>query len=143
MSPDARGIPDSEVDVPCVTTYQQPLQTLNGIIPVPGPGGYTLLFGGLDISSVLRSGDNLASSQTSRELEWNAWEEYPRSIRATGFERGNLRLILTKCEMGKMRIPLTTGNAATSAENATWTVNLELNAILAGTPDSVGLGREK
>jgi hypothetical protein len=45
--------------------------------------------------------------------------------------------------MGKMRIPLTTGNAATSAENATWTVNLLLNAILAGTPDSVGLGREK
>jgi hypothetical protein len=85
MSPDARDIPGSEVDVPCAKNNQKPLQTSNGIIPVPGPGGYTLLLGGLDISSVLRSEDNLASSQTSRELEWNACEEYPRSISATGF----------------------------------------------------------
>ena len=35
------------------------------------------------IESVLRSRESTASMKTRRELEWNAWEEKPRSMRAT------------------------------------------------------------
>ena len=51
---------------------------------VPGPGGKTLLLGGLNIDRVLRSDDNVASINTRRELVWNACEENPKSMRATG-----------------------------------------------------------
>ena len=50
---------------------------------IPGPGGKTLLLGGLKIDRVLRPGDNVASINTRRELAWNACEEKPKSMRAT------------------------------------------------------------
>ncbi len=39
---------------------------------VPGPGGYTLLFGGLKTVSVVLSSESDAVMKTRRELEWNA-----------------------------------------------------------------------
>lgn len=39
-------------------------------------------------------------------------------------------------------LPLNAGSAATCVGNATCTLNLELKAILVGTPERVGLGRD-
>ena len=49
----------------------------------PGPGGKTLLFGGLVTVRVLPSFERVASMNTRRWLECQAWEEKPRSMRAT------------------------------------------------------------
>ena len=50
---------------------------------VAGPGGYTLPFGGVVNVSDLPSEEIRASMNTNRALEWNAWDENPRSMSDT------------------------------------------------------------
>ena len=48
-----------------------------------GPGGKTRPFGGGVKVSDLRSAEIVDSMKTRRALEWKAWLEKPRSMRAT------------------------------------------------------------
>ena len=52
-----------------------------------GPGGYIFGLGGVVNVSERRSMETRASMKTNRALEWKAWLENPRSMRAT--KKGN------------------------------------------------------
>jgi hypothetical protein len=85
--------------------------------------------------SVFLSLENFAAMKTKRELEWNAWEENPKSIKAT--------VQCKKAEIDKISrtkrnnlpwtlFPLRLEGIETSIVNSWW------NAIFGGTLSSFG-----